>query len=411
MKEFVVIHRVEKARPRAALLPAARIVESACGSLGLRPALAGWVCGDPVTVVADTAMEPSIRRMLAACAADVVLVDAPDPVDGWRQARKSRVSQSFATDPGAWNADQYNNCCTVAGRRLRVFELRVQQGEIDVVVCAAGTGRDPSGVLRLLPHQSEQAPKCTSVLHDWRISLDNPPFLLLCRGDDRFVCIDLPGRPRPASAGFGTDTAVPNVVRRSDIRYLRCSGRRRRVADHPLVLRQVRLRAELDCRSSHTCCVVRAADGPARQSGFSDVSCLRSTCSLRSAACARFRRGDPTRNAHRSYFWRQPFSDNTLQVLQLHARNLALDRQFRDEGDFRRGTTLEPYRNTAGQQRFLWALLRYLRSIAFVRPAVIKPASPEPQQSLPCGGGSQHRRKKMTQFISGSEMECPTKQL
>ncbi|WP_373888728.1 pyridoxal-phosphate dependent enzyme [Mycobacterium timonense] len=141
--------------------------------------LAGQVCVGPVAVVIDTGMMgPTIRRMLAAYGADVVLVDALRPVGGWEQARKDRVVQSLATEHGAWIPFQYTNFDNVVDYQSLDFGLLVQLGGIDAVVCPVAAGSYSAGIARLLLQQSEQAPRSTSVVQDWRIVLANRSLLL-----------------------------------------------------------------------------------------------------------------------------------------------------------------------------------------------------------------------------------------
>ncbi|ARR83531.1 Cysteine synthase [Mycobacterium intracellulare subsp. yongonense] len=150
MKDRPALHMVEAARARGELAPGARIVESTSGSLGLGLALAGQAYGHPVTVVTDTGMEPIVRHMLAAYGAQVELVTEPHPVGGWQQARKDRVAQLLAAEPGAWCPDQYSNPDNITGYRSLALELLDQLGGVDVLVCSVGTGGHSAGVARVL---------------------------------------------------------------------------------------------------------------------------------------------------------------------------------------------------------------------------------------------------------------------
>ncbi|AFM20365.1 cysteine synthase (plasmid) [Mycolicibacterium chubuense NBB4] len=150
MKDRPAVHMVERGRARGALRPGARIVESTSGSLGLGLALAGMVYGHPVTVVTDPGMEPIVQNMLRSYGADVDLVTEPHPVGGWQQARKDRVAQLTAADPGAWCPNQYNNPDNVEAYRGLAEELLDQLGAVDVLVCSVGTGGHSAGVARVL---------------------------------------------------------------------------------------------------------------------------------------------------------------------------------------------------------------------------------------------------------------------
>ncbi|GAB2723959.1 PLP-dependent cysteine synthase family protein [Nocardia thraciensis] len=150
MKDRPALHMVRRARQRGDLTPGARIVESSSGTLGLGLALAGLVYGHPVTVVTDPGLEPIVARMLAAYGARVDLVSEPHPTGGWQQARRDRVRELLAREPGAWCPDQYGNPDNVAGYAPLALELIEQLGGVDVLVCAVGTGGHSAGVARVL---------------------------------------------------------------------------------------------------------------------------------------------------------------------------------------------------------------------------------------------------------------------
>ncbi|OBK19130.1 CysK protein [Mycobacterium asiaticum] len=150
MKDRPALHMVERARARGDLAPGGTIIESTSGTLGLGLALAGNVYRHPVTLVTDPGLEPIIARMLTAYGARVDMVTEPHPVGGWQQARKDRVSELLATEPGAWNPNQYSNPDNVDGYRTLALELVSQLGRIDVLVCSVGTGGHSAGVARVL---------------------------------------------------------------------------------------------------------------------------------------------------------------------------------------------------------------------------------------------------------------------
>jgi cysteine synthase A len=146
IKDRTALHMVRAARERGRLRPGARIVESTSGTLGLGLALAGATYGHPVTVVTDPGMEPLMTGLLTAYGADVDLVEAPDPVGGWQEARRRRVADLLAADPGAWCPDQYHNPDNVAAYAPLAQELVAQLGRIDTLVVSVGTGGHSAGI-------------------------------------------------------------------------------------------------------------------------------------------------------------------------------------------------------------------------------------------------------------------------
>ncbi|MFF5990677.1 MULTISPECIES: PLP-dependent cysteine synthase family protein [Prauserella] len=150
MKDRPALHMVARARACGALRPDGLIVESTSGTLGLGLALAGIVYGHPVALVADPGMEPIVHRLLLAYGARVDIVDRPHPTGGWQQARRDRVSQLLAENPGSFCPDQYNNPDNVDAYAPLASELTAQLDRIDVLVCSVGTGGHSAGVAREL---------------------------------------------------------------------------------------------------------------------------------------------------------------------------------------------------------------------------------------------------------------------
>ncbi|WP_245848090.1 PLP-dependent cysteine synthase family protein [Lentzea kentuckyensis] len=150
MKDRAALHMIGRALERGDLLPGGHVVESTSGTLGLGLALAGVVHDIPVTLVTDPGLEPIIRRMLRAYGATVDLVDRPHPTGGWQEARRERVAALLSTLPGGYCPDQYNNPDNVAGYAPLAHELAAQLGQVDVLVCAVGTGGHSAGVASVL---------------------------------------------------------------------------------------------------------------------------------------------------------------------------------------------------------------------------------------------------------------------
>ncbi len=150
MKDRPALHMVRQAEARGELAPGARIIESTSGTLGLGLALAGMITGHPTTVVTDPGLEPIVARMLAAYGTQVELVTEPHSVGGWQRARRERVTELLAREPGSWCPDQYTNPDNVAGYETLALELMTQLGGVDVLVCAVGTGGHSAGVARVL---------------------------------------------------------------------------------------------------------------------------------------------------------------------------------------------------------------------------------------------------------------------
>ena len=150
IKDRTALYMVDRARERGELADGAMIVESTSGTLGLGLALAGIEHGHPVSLVTDPGMEPIVHRMLLAHGAHVDVVHEPHPTGGWQQARRDRVAELLAANPGAWCPDQYNNPDNVAAYAGLAEELTHQLDRVDVLVCSVGTGGHSAGVFRVL---------------------------------------------------------------------------------------------------------------------------------------------------------------------------------------------------------------------------------------------------------------------
>nr|WP_284701850.1 PLP-dependent cysteine synthase family protein [Yinghuangia soli] len=150
IKDRTALHMVARACARDTLAPGARIVESTSGTLGLGLALAGLTRGHPVTLVTDPGLEPPVLGQLRAYGAEVEIVAHPHPVGGWQRARRDRVAEILAAEPGAWCPDQYGNPDNVDAYTGLGLELTAQLGRIDVLVAAVGTGGHSAGTARSL---------------------------------------------------------------------------------------------------------------------------------------------------------------------------------------------------------------------------------------------------------------------
>ncbi|NUS72429.1 MAG: cysteine synthase family protein [Corynebacteriales bacterium] len=150
IKDRAALHMVQSALGKGLLSAGAPIVESTSGTLGLGLALAGLVHKHPVTVVTDPGMEPLMRHMLAAYGANVELVSTPHPTGGWQEARRERVAELLKETPHAWSPNQYDNPDNVSAYASLAHELAEQLPQIDILVCAVGTGGHSAGIYRTL---------------------------------------------------------------------------------------------------------------------------------------------------------------------------------------------------------------------------------------------------------------------
>jgi cysteine synthase len=69
---------------------------------------------------------------------------------GRQQARRNRVRDLLAANPGAWCPDQYHNPDNVAAYAGLAAELAAQLDRVDILVCSVGTGGHSAGISRAL---------------------------------------------------------------------------------------------------------------------------------------------------------------------------------------------------------------------------------------------------------------------
>jgi cysteine synthase len=155
IKDRTALHMIAQARARGELAPDARIVESTSGTLGLGLALAAITFGHPLTLVTDPGLEPSLRHLLSAYGAHVVIAQQPHPKGGWQRSRRDLVEALLAEDPGAWCPNQYDNLDNTAAYAPLGRELAAQLGRVDVLVTSVGTGGHAAGTARALAEVSD----------------------------------------------------------------------------------------------------------------------------------------------------------------------------------------------------------------------------------------------------------------
>ncbi|MEU4096760.1 PLP-dependent cysteine synthase family protein [Streptomyces sp. NPDC026673] len=150
IKDRPALHMVGRARERGDLLSGATIVASTSGAFGLGLLLAAQVFGHPVTLVTDPDVERDTKRLLRARGARLDVVRDAHPHEGWQEARRRRVAELLAAEPGAWCPDPYDNPDAADAYTPLAAELVGQLGRIDVLVTCVGTGGHSAGVSRAL---------------------------------------------------------------------------------------------------------------------------------------------------------------------------------------------------------------------------------------------------------------------
>lgn len=176
VKDRTAYALVEDLEDRGLLGPGRTVVESTSGNLG---AALAYVCrsrGYPFVAVVDPRASRRNLDEMAALAATLERVDAPDAHGGYLRARIRRVRELLASDPTCVWPDQYRNPANPRVHREQTGPeiLRHGSGRPDAVFVAVSTGGTLAGVAQYL---RMVAPGCRVVGVDVRgsVVLGGPP--------------------------------------------------------------------------------------------------------------------------------------------------------------------------------------------------------------------------------------------
>ncbi|ETW26639.1 hypothetical protein MGAST_07695 [Mycobacterium gastri 'Wayne'] len=202
----------------------------------------------------------------------------------------------------------------LVGLALMVFDFPITAAGAAAVFAVLTVAQ----LLVLPQHNADRPPEKTSILDDWRVVAGNRSFLLFARGDDRLVCVDIPGLPAPAAAGLAAGAAFPDRRRGRDFPGVGDRGRRRTTTHHLLVFRALALRAQPGYRHGHPGCVVSAVSTGSRRAALWGRPSSRRTAGVSDDAGRRRGRGLPVRDGHRGRAGPRPAGCNALRLLQHH---------------------------------------------------------------------------------------------
>ena len=178
-----------------ALQPGQAIIESSSGSMGEGLACAGRLLGHPIIIVSDPNLPEWTATRIRQFGARLILVDKPDPVGGWQQARENKVRQLMADTPDLVWPDQNNNPLNpeVYSRWLiPKLASAITPGNITASVFVVGSGGHFSALTRWLKRENT-AIRAHAVDRVGSITFGAPPAPSLLRG-------------------IGNQNIVPNVM-------------------------------------------------------------------------------------------------------------------------------------------------------------------------------------------------------
>ncbi|ALA18516.1 MULTISPECIES: PLP-dependent cysteine synthase family protein [unclassified Chelatococcus] len=150
MKLLPARFMLNRAEARGELMPGGHIVETTSGTFGLALALLAAVRGYRLSLVsADTLLDASLQRRLAALGARIEIVPDADKT-GAQRARLARLEAIRSGHPEAWWPQQYDNPDNPRAY-ARLAELLVRTlGAVDCLVGPVGSGGSICGTSAFL---------------------------------------------------------------------------------------------------------------------------------------------------------------------------------------------------------------------------------------------------------------------
>jgi cysteine synthase len=154
-KDRALVRMIEEAEASGELEPGATIIESTSGNFGVAMAMAGAVRGYRVICIVDPKITNVIEQMILSLGAEIVYATDADETGSYLRHRLALRSELLDSIPGAWCPDQYSNRAAIrahfdgTGREI----VEDVDGELDVLVIAAGTGATITGAGRRVKNE------------------------------------------------------------------------------------------------------------------------------------------------------------------------------------------------------------------------------------------------------------------
>ncbi|MCY4310516.1 MAG: pyridoxal-phosphate dependent enzyme [Rhodospirillaceae bacterium] len=164
IKDRVALGMIRAAEESGDLKPGGTIVEATAGNTGLGLALVATLHGYRCVVVVPDKMSREKIFHLKALGADVRLTRS-DVNKGHPEYYQDMAARLVAEIPGAWWANQFENPANPATHEAGTGPeiLRQMDGDVDAIVCGAGSGGTITGIGRYMARHS---PKTEMILAD-----------------------------------------------------------------------------------------------------------------------------------------------------------------------------------------------------------------------------------------------------
>jgi len=144
---------VRRALDEGELRPGGLIAETSSGTFGLSLAMVARLHGNPLALVSDPSLDPSLCRRLEELGAAVHIVRDPGPSGAFQLARLEFLERLLERSPGAFCPRQYSNPANPASFAPCAELLARAAGAVDCLVGPVGSGGSLCGIssfLRLL---------------------------------------------------------------------------------------------------------------------------------------------------------------------------------------------------------------------------------------------------------------------
>ncbi|KJS53887.1 2,3-diaminopropionate biosynthesis protein SbnA [Streptomyces rubellomurinus] len=140
---------VSAAQQDGVLGPDSVLIESSSGNLGVALSVIAASRGLRFVCVTDVNCNPATVTLMRALGAEVVVLDEPDPVDGFLGARRAHVRERCAEDPSYVWLNQYENPANwVSHYESTAAVIAKDFPELDTLFVGVGTGGTLMGCAR-----------------------------------------------------------------------------------------------------------------------------------------------------------------------------------------------------------------------------------------------------------------------
>jgi S-sulfo-L-cysteine synthase (3-phospho-L-serine-dependent) len=152
MKLLPARYMLDQAERDGRLLPGGTICETTSGTFGLALAMLAAVRGYKLILVSDPAIDEKLKIRLQELGATVDIVERPNAIGGFQQARLDRLAKALRENLGSFCPSQYTNEDNPKSYGAVSEWIAERLGNIDCLVGTVGSGGSMSGTSYFFRH-------------------------------------------------------------------------------------------------------------------------------------------------------------------------------------------------------------------------------------------------------------------